>query len=469
VRVLRFVAQIIDEIRPADGRRVRRATLELATAVPANDVSVLEGALAVEDGADYRERFDQLGFSPEHPRWLAAVLTNESVLAFPDESWIDKDLAVDLASGAMGPTPALTPQFTGGLDRYDDIVADDFFDPRWVPGDERPARGVHALADHTDVALLVVPDLYSPAPLGPPEDVRDAPMGEAEFVRCEPPPPPSPQHAEARALEGLRLDPRLSADLERIVSLQQRLVEFAERCRSFVVLLDVPPGLRRRSAVRWRSRFASAYAVAYHPWLHVARNDDARARTVLVNPAGAAAGVVAQREHLAGVHVGPANVLVEGVVGVGERVEPDLHAELHQLGVNVYLLERDGVRLTAARTLSRDREWRQLSVRRLLTMIARTLARQMQWTAFEPNNAALRSAVRHLLEAFLGRLFAAGAFTGEREEQAFFVRCDDELNPPAVVDAGRLVAHVGVAPAEPVEFIVLEIARDADGTIHVEV
>ena len=52
-------------------------------------------------------------------------------------------------------------------------------------------------------------------------------------------------------------------------------------------------------------------------------------------------------------------------------------------------------------------------------------------------------------------------------EESFFVRCDDELNPPANQGLGQLVALVGVAPAEPLEYLVLRITQDAEG--HVEV
>jgi len=59
-----------------------------------------------------------------------------------------------------------------------------------------------------------------------------------------------------------------------------------------------------------------------------------------------------------------------------------------------------------------------------------------------------------------------GRFT-DVEDESFFVRCDDELNPPAGQALGRLVALVGVAPAEPLEYLVLRITQDAEG--HVEV
>ena len=86
-------------------------------------------------------------------------------------------------------------------------------------------------------------------------------------------------------------------------------------------------------------------------------------------------------------------------------MSPAAHDELHPQGVNVYLRERDGVRLTAARTLSRDPAYRQLSVRRLVTMLRRTLEQQMQWAVFEPNDGRLRRDLRHMLGAYLSQLF----------------------------------------------------------------
>jgi uncharacterized protein len=135
--------------------------------------------------------------------------------------------------------------------------------------------------------------------------------------------------------------------------------------------------------------------------------------------------------------------------------------------VNVFLHDRDGVRLTAARTLSRDPDYRQLSVRRLVTMIELTLERELQWLVFEPNTNQLRGRLRRALIVFLRRLYEANAFVGASESAAFFVRCDDTLNPQPVIDAGQLMCEIGIAPAEPLEFIVLRIARDGDGTLRV--
>jgi uncharacterized protein len=103
-----------------------------------------------------------------------------------------------------------------------------------------------------------------------------------------------------------------------------------------------------------------------------------------------------------------------------------------------------------------------------VTMIRRTLLRQMQWAVFEPNDARLRDEVQRLLQGYLRQLYRANAFRGRTPSEAFFVRCDETLNPPEFLDTGSLLCHVGIAPAEPLEFIVLHLSRDGDGTLLME-
>jgi len=462
-RVLRFVATLTRQQAQTGIGFVWSALLDLPVADTIEAAEVVEGVLLIDGGDGRLERHERLGFSSSHPRWLATVLCYESQLVYPDASWSNG--AVSLSQPNLLPGSWSEP-FAGGLDRYAEIEPADFFDAQWTLGNEEPGDGVHALAQLADLSLVVVPDLYSPAPLAPQEDII-APVSLAgpDFERCFDLPSPSVQAQTQFDLEGLRLDPKLPGDRAQIIKLQQRLVDFAELLRSFIVLLDVPPGLNQRQILSWRVHFDSAFAAAYHPWLQIAQRDDLRDTLIHVPPSAAAAGIIARQEFAFGVPHGPANALARTVIGVDDRVSPARHDELHPQGVNIYLRERDGIRLTAARTLSRDPQWRQLSVRRLITMISRALEQQMQWVVFEPHTAALRAEVRQALRSYLRQLFRLGAFRGATEEQAFFVRCDETNNPTYIVAAGRLIAEIGVAPAEPLEFIVLRLAREGDGTL----
>jgi len=483
LRTLRRVLTVEDRPETFGHGRERVATIRGALSRPPALVEVVEGVMELEDGDSRfprRERHERLGLGFGHPRWAATVLCTDSDLVFPDAAWARDELIPPDDSLP----PAAATAWSSGKDLSADVVSEDFFDDTWAPGDDRPGAGVHSLLGIEEAAMVVAPDLYSPRPLRPLENVADpVTLAGPEFDRCVHPPAAPPGQVDARDLVGLRLDPEIPADLEQIITIQQRLVQVAEQ-GSLVALLDVPPRLHLRQILTWRARFNSSYAAAYHPWLKVTRTEDLQAGPprpgrrprvatapqflVDVNPAAVAAGVTAQREWLFGVPFGPANELTPWIIDVAEAVSPAADDVLHQHAVNVYLKERDGVRLTAARTLSRDPAYRQLNVRRLMTMLARVLDREMQWVVFEPNNPALRADIEVLLDNYLRRLFTAGAFKGTTEAEAFFVRADDALNPTWVSDLGQLIVEVGVAPAEPLEFLVLQILRDGDGTLRVE-
>ncbi len=464
-RVLRLVGNVNRQGHEKSAGFIKRGIFNQLLLADLKSAEVVEGILEIDDGDGRIERHERLGFSTLHPRWMATVLCYESQLVFPDQSW---------TAGEVVPIdPDLLPAqrselFSGGEDRYAAITPSDFFDYKWTLGDDESSSGVHALTRLSDLSLLVAPDLYSPAPLAPNRNVIDPEsLAGHEFEPCVELPKPPAQTPAGIDLEGLRLDPRLPADRELIIDYQKQLVDFADVLRSFIVLLDVPPGLNHRQILTWRARFDSAFAAAYDPWLQVSRGDDSR-ELLRVPPSAVAAGVIARQELSFGVPHGPANVLAAQVVGVDDAVSPARHDELHPQGINVYLRERDGIRLTGARTLSRDSQWRQLSVRRLVTMIARALEQQMQWVVFEPNNSALRTDLRFALQSYLRQLFRLGAFRGATEEEGFFVRCDESNNPPYVADSGRLIAEIGLAPAEPLEFIVLQLARGGDGTLTLQ-
>lgn len=478
-RAFRFVATLVERRRDDGPGTMLEAIFDQPTATAPAAAETVEATLLVDDNDGRNERHERLGLSFGHPRWAATVLCYESALLYPDAAWINSSITPDDVDFVAAPPPlvfpaeaetgddAPPPQFQGGEDRYAEIVPEDFLVSSWTPGDEDATGGVYVLAPLSDVSLVVVPDLYSPTPLVAVEDIRDpVSLVGASFERCvDQDVAREEQTTVPQDLEGLRLDPRLPDELQRISELQASLVEFADTSQSFVVLLDVPPGLSQRQMLEWRALFNSSYVAAYLPWLSVSRRDDKRDALIRVPPSAVAAGIVARQELAFGVPHGPANVLAVEVVDVDDAVSPARHDELHQQNLNVFLRERDGVRLTAARTLSRNPAYRQLSVRRLMTMLRRVLERETRWAVFEPNGESLRNELSLQLDAYLRRLFRVGAFRGATEADAFFVRCDKTLNPPYVADAGQLIAEIGVAPSEPLEFIVLQLARDGDGTL----
>jgi hypothetical protein len=465
-RELRWVERVEARPRPGAAGADRFAILDAPAGAAAAAVELVQGQLDLDDGDGRSERLERLGLRAGHPRWCADVLCDESTLAWPEAAWATSELLPDPELGAaQAPAP-----WAGGDDRYQTLVPADMFDAAWIPGEEpdtRTAAGVQALLEVDEVAVLCVPDLYEPEPFALPQplDPEVNPAG-PEFERCLEPGVGAGAPAVQAPLEGLALDPRLPADLEAITGLQATVVDVATYA-GWSALLDVPPGLTRRAILRWRARFDSAFAAAYHPWLRVHGLGPEAVSPVRVPPSAVAAGILALSELRSGVPHGPAGLVAQRVVAVEQPVTSAEHDELHRAGVNVFLLERAGVRLTAARTLSGDPRWRQLSVRRLVTMIGRALRTQMAWVVFEPADLALRGRLRYVLAAYMRELYARGALAGAQPEEGYFVRCDETNNPRTSVEAGRLIVDVGVAPVEPLEYIVLRLERGDDGTIAV--
>jgi hypothetical protein len=80
---------------------------------------------------------------------------------------------------------------------------------------------------------------------------------------------------------------------------------------------------------------------------------------------------------------------------------------------------------------------------------------------FEPNDETLWKRVSRNISAFLLRIYNSGALMGKTPEEAFYVKCDSETNPPEVVDAGQMVCEIGIAPVKPAEFVIFRIGQMA--------
>lgn len=435
-------------------------------------IDSIEAHITVRDNSGQMEAFERLGLTPDHPRSLASVLCNESTLVWPHPDWaatelLPKNATVELLHGLSG-------TFADGLDQYADLVHDDFFDGNWSAAEDTPGGGVTSLTGCGDLTHVVVPDLYIPAQWAGDETVTEiqTDTAGAEFAPCVDFPDVTSRanNTPPSSLTQLILDPRHSADLGIIARLQQQVLDVCEQTEGMIALLDVPPSLSQGQAERWRAQFDSSWGAAYHPWLIASRR-------VFANhgewpdmlrplpPAAVAAGIVARKEFEHGIQYGPANELASSIINLAET-QPKGRADVfHPLGLNCFVRVADGIQLVSARMLSRDRQWRQLSVRRLILMLRRTLLRETQWAVFEPNGPSLWRDLTHAIENLLLRLFRAGAWAGATPAESYFVRVHTEQ---ARLDRGVLLIDVGVAPAEPLEFIVLKLRRDGDGMLTLE-
>jgi len=85
--------------------------------------------------------------------------------------------------------------------------------------------------------------------------------------------------------------------------------------------------------------------------------------------------------------------------------------------------------------------------------------RGTQWAVFEPNDLDLWQRIKRTVNGFLLGLWRDGALFGATPDQAFYVKCDEETNPPDVVDGGYVVIEIGIAPVKPAEFVVFRVSQ----------
>jgi phage tail sheath protein FI len=231
-----------------------------------------------------------------------------------------------------------------------------------------------------------------------------------------------------------------------------------------VAILDTVDRLAPDQAVAACDVFSyTNHAAIYYPWILV---DDPLALTGVVRaipPSGMVAGVYARSDLQYGVHKPPANAVAESVLDVRIQVDQAMHGELNDANVNVIRsFPGRGIRVYGARTVSSDSLWTYVNVRRLLLMIEKAIDQNSQWVVFEPNNFRLWREMDRIIRTYLESLFRQGMLDGVDSDDAYFVKCDETVNPPESVDGGRVVCQIGVQPPYPAEFVVVIIGKTQD-------
>jgi phage tail sheath protein FI len=184
-----------------------------------------------------------------------------------------------------------------------------------------------------------------------------------------------------------------------------------------------------------------------------------------VPPCGHVAGVIARTDALGGVFKPPANAEIQGAIDLDADLDAESLGLLNEAGVNcLRAFPARGIRLWGARTPSAAPEWRYLNVRRLVLTIVRWIDLNMAWAAFEPNEPRLWVRIQRELTTYLTKLLSAGALKGSTPDQAFYVKCDLETNPPEVRELGQVITEIGLAPLSPAEFIIVRIIHRASAT-----
>lgn len=272
-------------------------------------------------------------------------------------------------------------------------------------------------------------------------------------------------------------------DLDQVHALMERMVSLCEN--SFpgpayrMAVLDAPPvkiGKNDDRAVppeqykpqdvdKWLTSFnrRSMFGALYYPWIKVS-NPSNGGRPLLVPPCGHMMGIWCRTDESRGVFKAPANETPRGVIGLAYETNMREQEMLNPKGINCirnFANYNRGYKVWGARTLVEpdNVQWRYISVRRLISYIEKSIEIGTQWVVFEPNDQDLWARVNRTVSGFLTRLWRDGALFGASPNEAFYVKCDGEINTHDTMMLGRLYVEVGVCPVRPAEFVVFRISQ----------
>lgn len=371
-------------------------------------VEPLEFTVGIQWGVD-KERFENLSLSPVSDHYVEQVINRRSSLVQVEDLRSETDLP------ERYPVTLELHNLEGGVDGLLTVTPEDFIGANIGP-DER--YGLAALEHVAEVDLLVAPDLM--------------------------------WALEASA--GFRTE-------KDVWVVQDAMITQCQRLKTRFSILDFPDGRDHQRASQWRLLFDSAYAAFYFPWVMIPGDGQER----LVPPSGHVAGVFARCDNAMGPFRAPANEAIRGVFDMGRDLNDADIGLLNKEGINcLKSLPQRGIRIWGARTTSSDPSWRYVPVRRIVSAVIASVEQGLQWAVFENNDRFLWKQLVHQVTSFLLDLWQLGFFKGETPEDAFYVKCDEETNPPEIRDAGQVVVECGVAPVRPAEFVIFKVDAEIE-------
>ena len=271
-------------------------------------------------------------------------------------------------------------------------------------------------------------------------------------------------------------------DLDQVHGIMEAMVSLCENSAPGpayrMAVLDPPPVKLRRGTApvlpeeqkpqdvdQWLSNFnrRSMFGALYYPWIKVANPSDG-GRPIMVPPCGHMMGIWCRTDESRGIFKAPANETPRGVIGLAYETNMREQELLNPKGINCirnFANYSRGYKVWGARTLVEpdNVQWRYISVRRLISYIEKSIEIGTQWVVFEPNDQDLWARVTRTVSGFLTRLWRDGALFGASPAEAFYVKCDAELNTPDTMMLGRLYVEIGVCPVRPAEFVIFRLSQ----------
>lgn len=252
-----------------------------------------------------------------------------------------------------------------------------------------------------------------------------------------------------------------------VANVLSALATYCQTGRSFadsILYVDPPAG----NSVAAEEAFAGtlpdvSYVTTYYPWVTVpdpANNSASILRTIA--PGAFAIAIALSTDVSRGVQKAPAGAAaILNAVGLELDLGESDIGNLTAAGVNCIrpLPSSTGTNIViwGARTMAPAGSLTlYLNVRRVLIYVEANLKQLTTFAMFEDNGSSLWQQVAFAANGFLSSFWAGGGLANATAAQSFYVICDNTIN---TVPSNTVNLQVGIAPAEPAEFVAISVSQ----------
>lgn len=253
------------------------------------------------------------------------------------------------------------------------------------------------------------------------------------------------------------------------VEVQQEMVALAAFRVDCMAVLDMPSDRQGAQSAReyrlYDINIDNAYGAIYTPDLMIA--DISTGERRYIPPSGFVGATYAYNDRVASVAHAPAGLnrgLLRRVLGLRVNYSPEDESLLHPNGVNCIIDKPgNGPVIMGEETLQVKKSLlSSVHARRLVSLLEVSLVDGLDYTLFEPNNEFTRNQAVQLGRNFLKPYRDSGALYD------FRIQCNDDNNPPEIIDADALSYRVFLKVVRAIKGILLDVILTRTGANFTE-
>lgn len=254
------------------------------------------------------------------------------------------------------------------------------------------------------------------------------------------------------------------------VAILTALESYAATRADLMVIQDLPkttPATGSGGAkdyVQNTANLSSSYEAVYWPWLK--RLDSVSGTVTSFPPSPFVQGIIARTHANRNFGKAPAGIIDGQVLGI-QGLETTItegsaeYDDMYPANVNAILkFAGQGYAVFGSRTMDPTGEFGQINVQIVFNVNKRLCRTKTRFVNFENNDETTRNSLVRVLTATFREQRTAGILAGTKDEEAFFIICDESNNTPLVINRGKLVCRIGLAVNRPSEFLEFNFEQD---------